>query len=207
MSITTFGDICMKHLESPTRSRSTLLSEMPGRVKAVTILPLLLLVAACASPPGEIDAWPITGAQESEFSGTVVDLLCELNGNCTDNCGEGNRQLGVKTDSLGTVLVAKNLTDFSGAADELWNYCGQVVDVNGLFTTHQGVRFFQVQNVRPPEGKWLKATRYSEAWVARSGKDAGMARNWHEHDERVKAIIKRDGYLGLGQQADDEYFE
>ena len=48
---------------------------------------LSLFIAACATPPGEIDSWPVTNAERSGFTGEVVDVLCELNGNCADNCG------------------------------------------------------------------------------------------------------------------------
>lgn len=167
---------------------------------------VVLLMTSCAVGVGGIESWPVTNAEKSQFSGRVVDVLCELGGNCTDNCGEGSRQLAVKSLDAGTVLVAKNLTNYTGAADELWQYCGQVVELNGLFTAHNDVRFFQVQNVRPPGGEWQKATRFLQAWAERTGKSLALAPNWQSHDDRVQEIIERDGILGLGQQADDEYF-
>ncbi len=172
-------------------------------------LPLIAsaVITGCATPAGEVDVWPITNAEKSGLTGQVVDVLCELNGNCADNCGEGTRQLGIKTEAGGTVLVAKNLSNYSGAAEELWNYCGEVVEVNGLFTEHQGVRFFQAQNVRAPDGQWQKATRFLDVWTERTGKPASLAKNWQYHDEVVNEIIERDGRLGLGPEADQDYFE
>ena len=41
------------------------------------------------------------GFEEEEkalFSGKVVDVLCEVAGECTDNCGNGARQLGILRD-------------------------------------------------------------------------------------------------------------
>ncbi len=178
-----------------------------GVFSRATVLGFSFLLAACATPPGEIDSWPVTNAQKNGFSGEVVDVLCELNGNCPDNCGEGTRQLAIKTESAGTVLVAKNLNNYSGASDELWPFCGEVIEINGLFTEHQGVRFFQVQNVREPGGDWLKATRFAQAWAERSEKPVSLAGNWQDHDERVQEIIDRDGRLGLGPEADQEYFK
>jgi len=183
-----------------------------GRTRVSALASLLcigLLQLGCATPVGEIESWPITAAEKSQFSGKVVDVLCELGGNCTEDCGQGNRQLAVKSsdENVGTVLVAKNLTNYSGAADELWQFCGQQIDMNGLFTEHKGVRFFQVQNVRPTGGEWQKATRYHNAWAERSGKSLQQAKNWQYEDERVKEIIKRDGRLGLGAQADQDYFK
>jgi len=174
-----------------------------------TLLCIGLLQAGCASTPGNIAVWPITGAEKNQFSGEVVDVQCELSGNCDTECGQGKRQLAVKSQdqNLGTVLVAKNLNNYSGGVDELWQFCGQQVDVNGLFTDHKGIRFFQVQNIRVPGGQWQKATKYLDAWAQRSGKSVQQAKNWQEHDERVKKIIERDGRLGLGVEADQSYFK
>jgi len=182
------------------------------RTRVFTIAVLLgagLLQAGCATPAGKVESWPITGAEESQFSGTVVDVLCELGGNCANECGQGTRQLAIKSpdNNIGTVLVAKNLANYSGAADELWQLCGQQVDLNGLFTEHKGVRFFQVQNIRESGGQWQKANKYLSAWVERSGKSPQQAKNWQDHDERVKDIIERDGRLGLGTEADQDYFK
>jgi len=176
------------------------------RICSVALLMLTsMVVAGCATPVGEVAAWPITNAQENQFSGEVVDVLCELNGNCAENCGAGKRQLGIKTESGSTILVAKNLNNYSGGTDELLEFCAQPVEVNGLFTNHQGVRFFQVQNVRAPGGQWRKATRYLEAWSERSGKPASG--RWYANDDRVREILERDGRLGLGLEADQEYFK
>jgi len=174
-----------------------------------TLLLAQLFVAACATPVGEIESWPITAAEKNQFSGKVVDVQCELSGNCTADCGAGKRQLAIKTTNkkLGTVLIAKNLNNYTGAADELSQFCGQQIDINGLFTEHRGVRFFQVQNIREAGGQWQKATKYLDAWVERSGKSPQQAKDWHEHDERVSGIIKRDGRLGLGTKADQDYFK
>jgi len=164
-----------------------------------------LFLSGCATPAGEIETWSITDAEKAEFSGKVVDVLCEVNKNCVDNCGDGGRQLGIKTEDKGTVLVSKNLTNYSGAADELLPFCNKVVDVNGLFTAHKGVRFFQIQNVRTPGGQWRKATHYLNEWAERSGKPP--SNNWQNQDERVKDILERDGRLGLGLEADNQYFK
>nr|ABC25332.1 transcriptional regulator, putative [uncultured marine bacterium Ant24C4] len=57
-------------------------------------------------------------------------MLCE----CTDNCGDGNRQLDLLR-SVDGVLVYPNKNSqaaFTGAAAELLPYCGQEVEVDGL---------------------------------------------------------------------------
>lgn len=173
----------------------------------VVMAALCVGLTGCAAGPGGIDNWPVTNAEKNGFVGTVVDVQCELTGNCADNCGEGKRQLAVKTEEFGTVLAAKNLNFYSGAVDELWPFCAETVEVNGLFTEHQGVKFFQVQNVRQPGGKWLKATRYLQAWSERTGQPLSVASRWYNNDDRVKTILERDGRLGLGVEADQEYFQ
>lgn len=176
-----------------------------SHLSLASLLITIMLLGACATPAGEVDSWPVTNAQERELTGTVVDVLCELNGNCPDNCGNGKRQLAIKTEDSRTILVSKNLTNYTGAVVELSPYCDQVVDLNGLFTEHSGVRFFQVQNVRSSGGQWQRATDYLQAWSERTGRPLSEANNWQENDERVKGIIERDGVLGLGQEADQEY--
>jgi len=172
--------------------------------QCAAVLFTLLLAASCATPVGEIASWPVTNAERSELTGEVVSVLCELGGNCDDSCGGGTQQLAIKTAELGTVLVAKNLNNYSGAQDELSPFCGQTINVNGLFTEHQGIRFFQVQNLRAPGGDWQRATRYLEAWGERSGK--APSNTWYKQDERVKEILERDGRLGLGPEADKDFF-
>jgi len=168
---------------------------------------VLTFLAGCATAPGEVESWGITAQEESAFNGKVVDVMCELTGNCATNCGEGSRQLAIETQDQGTVLVAKNVTLYSGAAEELWAFCGQDVEVNGLFTENQNVRFFQIQNVRILGGQWQRANRFHQAWAARSGESGSKARRWYKNDARVDEILERDGRLGLGPAADAEYFK
>ncbi len=172
-----------------------------------SLLAVLAFLAGCATPAGEVESWGVSGQQESAFTGKVVDVMCELTGNCAANCGEGSRQLALLTPDQGTVLMAKNVTLYSGAAEELWAFCGQDVEVNGLFTENKNVRFFQVQNVRIPGGQWKRANQFHQAWAARSGESGSKAQRWYRNDERVDEILKRDGRLGLGAAADAEYFK
>ena len=53
--------------------------------------------------------WGLLGEEKALFSGKVVDLLCELAGDCADNCGDGNRNLGiVRADDGKLITVLKN---------------------------------------------------------------------------------------------------
>ena len=61
-------------------------------------------------------------------------MLCEVAGECIDNCDDGNRQLGLLR-SIDGVLVYPNKNSqvaFTGAAAELLPYCVQGVEVVGL---------------------------------------------------------------------------
>jgi len=202
------ADAAMKKIDTAERSHLSTKQIKTGQSMRLfgfaTLFASAILTTACATPVGEVSSWPITNAETNELSGQVVDVMCELGGNCADNCGDGTRQLAIKTETLGTVLVSKNLNNYSGGADELSPFCNQNVTINGLFTEHQGVRFFQVQNIRPPGGSWQRANRYLQAWSERSGKPP--SNDWQDQDERVREIIERDGRLGLGPDADDEYF-
>jgi hypothetical protein len=167
---------------------------------------VLLLVSSWRGPAWAAKSWGVTNEVEAIFTGTVVDITCELTGNCPDNCGDGARQLGIKTADQGTILVAKNLTLYTGAAEELKGFCGQEVEVDGLFTDNRGVHFFQVQKMRTPGGSWQKANLFHKAWAEQNKTKPRKAKRWYRKDKRIKTIIERDGYLGLGAAEDDKYF-
>lgn len=103
-------------------------------------------------------SWGISNEKEAKFKGVVTDVTCHLTGNCPENCGQGSRQLGLMTSDQGLILVAKNLTLYTGAAEELHGFCGQEIEVDGLFTENRNVRFFRckrcgcrVRNGRKPD--------------------------------------------------------
>lgn len=152
-------------------------------------------------------SWGVTNEVKAKFTGTVVDIACQFTRNCPDDCGAGSRQLGLQTSDQGLIIVAKNLTLYSGAAEELYSFCGQEIEVDGLFTEHRNIRFFQVQKMRAIGGKWEKATRFHKAWAKENETKPRKAKRWYRKDERIKTIIERDGYLGLGLEQDAEYFD
>ena len=170
------------------------------------LAPIVLFSLGLSNSTFAAKSWGITGEQEVIFTGTVVDITCELTGDCPENCGGGKRQLGLKTADQGIILVAKNLTFYTGAAEELYGFCGQEVEVDGLFTENRNVRFFQVQKMRTAGGKWEKSTRFLKAWAEENDSSTRKAKKWYKRDPRVKEIIAQDGYLGLGLEKDQEYF-
>ena len=67
-------------------------------------------------PVRAADEWGLPEEKVARFEAKVVDILCELTGDCPDGCGGGQRQLGLLTDDGRLVLPLKNFTPFSGAA-------------------------------------------------------------------------------------------
>jgi len=160
------------------------------------------------NPANAANSWSLTNEKIARFEAKVVDIACELTGNCPANCGDAKRQLGLLTAANKLILASKNASPFSGAADDLVDFCNQQVIVDGLYTEHRGVRFFAVQFVRKaPDGKWRAANRFLKKWAKRTGVDPAKASQWFRHDPEIKRITERDGILGLGKKEDQIYFK
>ena len=174
--------------------------------KWLLILAGVLLPAPLASVHAA-QSWNVTGEEESRFDAKVVDILCELTGDCPEDCGAGHRQLGLLADDGVLIFPTKNFAPFAGATDELIDFCQQNVTVDGLFTENHGTRVFAVQFVRPAGGDWRRANRFLNKWAESNGVDpAGKEKNtWFRRDPRVKEIIERDGFLGLGEEEDKKF--
>lgn len=187
---------------------------------------LTVLIAALAAPGlaeegpfsagSEANSWGVAGEEPARFTGRVVDILCELTGNCVDDCGDGARQMGILRDADGVlVLAAKNSQPaFTGAARELAPFCGQMVEVDGNLvgdTDLMAAKFYQVQTIRPLEAEEaVRANRWTKVW-AELNPDADGQGPWFRRDASIEAQIALEGYLGLGLEADkafiDEWFE
>lgn len=101
------------------------------------------------------DEWGLIGEEVTRFEATVVDVRCELTGDCPAGCGDGARQLGLFTDEGKLILAYKNGLPFAGAVVELAPFGAKRVVVDGLFTTNRNVTVFALQFVRQaPDGKW-----------------------------------------------------
>jgi hypothetical protein len=165
----------------------------------------LLLAPGLASAA---DSWGLPEEEIVRFDAKVVDLLCELTGDCPADCGAGKRQLGLLTGEGELVLPIKNATPFSGSADELIDFCGKQVTADGLYSTNRGYKVFALQFVREaPDGKWRRANRFLPKWAEANGFDAKgeEAKQWFRNDPKVKAVLAADGVLGLGLEADEAY--
>jgi hypothetical protein len=141
------------------------------------------------------DPWGLENESIETFKGKVVDVACELTGDCPADCGGGKRQLGlVKADGVLRIAV-KGTTDFAGAAVDLASYCGKEIFVDGLLIKSPKTTMYFVQYVREKESDpWLKTNRFRGEWT----KANGEAKEWYRADPLVKEIIGEQGVFGLG---------
>ena len=65
------------------------------RIVHAALAASLLLAPALALAA---ESWGLPDEQTTRFDATVVDLLCELTGDCPADCGGGARQLRLVTD-------------------------------------------------------------------------------------------------------------
>lgn len=181
------------------------------RIAALSIS-LIAVAAAPSFAADEIRAkpWNLEGEELARFDAKVVDIVCELSGDCPADCGAGARQLGLITDNGDLLLAGKNAQAiFTGAVVDLLPHCGTTVTVDGLFTGIEGgPKLFQVQYIRP-EGaaEDIKANAWGAAWNAAHPDLKDKKGPWFRKDPRVNALIQRDGYLGLSHAADKEFLE
>jgi hypothetical protein len=154
-------------------------------------------------------SWNLYAESNATFSGTVVDMTCEITGDCPENCGDGARQLGILRDFDG-VLVNVQKNDqalFTGGVQDLLPYCGQPVDVDGLLITDDGlgaINMFLVQFVRPAGTEdWAEAKVWTDNWEAAHPEWAGDGR-WYRRAGDIRALLDSTGYFGLGLERDAE---
>ncbi|MDZ4094226.1 MAG: hypothetical protein U1D35_04875 [Paracoccaceae bacterium] len=157
----------------------------------------------------EAKSWNLYAETPARFEARVVDVLCDLTGDCPADCGEGRRQLGLLRKADGVmVLPAKNAAQvFAGAANELQPFCGKAVEVDGLLLDDPDIgakNIYQIQKIRAvgaPE--WIPANRWVKDWEARTPAAAGKG-PWFRRDPRIAARIAADGYFGLGLETDSQ---
>ena len=142
----------------------------------------------------------------------VVDPLCELTGDCPDNCGDGRRQLALirAVDDV-MVLPLKNAqAAFTGAPAELLPFCGMEVEVDGVLLEDEDVgsrNLYMVQLIRAVgDEEWTKANRWTKDWAAKHP-DAKGKGPWFRRDPRVQAELEREGWLGLGPEEEAAFVE
>ncbi len=184
---------------------------------ALLVAPSFVTAPAFVSSPAhaaeecEAKSWGLSGQKKECFSAKVVDLLCEVAGDCPPNCGAGNRQLGLlRADNGKLVYPQKNLQQsFNGPVADLHPHCGKTIDVRGWFvgdedTLKGAAQLYQVQWIRSAGGDWKKASKWTKDWAKKNPGAKGKG-PWFRRDPRVKAQIEKEGFLGLGRAADVEF--
>jgi len=159
---------------------------------------LVALTLVAAGLPGFAQAaneWGIEYEEKSRMEATVVDLLCEVAGDCVEACGAGKRQLGLLLDDGTLVPVVKNRDIFAGATNDLIAYCGKRIVADGLMIRDPQMPMFALQFKRlAPDGEWSGATQFTKDWTAANGKVEGQ---WFRHDPTIKKIIEEKGVFGI----------
>jgi len=145
------------------------------------------------------DGWGIKNEKITRTEAKVVDIACEVTGNCVANCGSGKRQLGLLFDNGKLVPVVKNNDPFAGATVDLISFCNKRIVADGLMISHPKMPIFQLQFKRAapkgkPKGKWSGANWFGKEWEKANGKPGG---EWFQHDKRIKAAIAKEGVLGV----------
>ena len=173
------------------------------------------LAAQDFSQGSEAKSWNLYAENPALFEARVVDVICELTGDCPNNCGNGDRQLGLLRSADDTLVMATKNSQpaFTGAVVDLLPYCGQDVTVDGLMIDDPDLNarnIYLVQRIKTADADWTKAGQFTKVWAAENP-DAKGKGPWFRRDPRILAEIAKDGYLGLGLETDkafmDDYFE
>ncbi len=172
---------------------------------------LIAIACLCAAPAAaqdfsegsEAKSWNLYAEVPATFEAKVVDITCEITGDCADNCGDGKRQIGLLRAADGVLIFPnKNAqTGFQGAGTDLLPFCGQDVQVDGLMLVDEDIglnNIYQLQKIRAVGSEdWVKANTWSKQWAKRHPEAKGKG-PWFRRDPRVNAIIAETGYLGQG---------
>ncbi|MDD9910745.1 MAG: hypothetical protein OXR62_13785 [Ahrensia sp.] len=167
-------------------------------------------VAADFSEGSNAKEWGLLGEEKATFSGKVVDVLCELSGDCVENCGGGERFLGIlrEADNQLVYVMKNSQSAFNGPVVDLLPYCNKQVDVDGVMIGDDEfvqAQFYMVQFIRNKgAAEWNKANLWTKDW-AKKNPDAKGKGPWFRRDPRVAKQIEKDGHFGLGHEVDAKY--
>ena len=160
-------------------------------MRALVFAALTLLAAPMARAA---DSWGLDNEQQLEVSGRVVDLVCALTGDCPADCGAGKRQLGILTAENRLIPLVKGTVLFANAVPDLLPMCGRTVHADGLLIASPAMTLYMAQYLKPtPDGPVVPTNAFQTQWTA----SHGDAPEWWRADPTVKAVIERDGVLGV----------
>lgn len=153
-------------------------------------------VAAMIQPGQAANEWGIEFEKKSRVQAKVVDLLCEVTGDCVEACGAGKRQLGLLFDDGPLVPVVKNRDPFAGATVDLIEYCGKRITADGLMIDDPQMPMFAIQFKREtPTSKWKGATQWGKDWSKANGNK--KSNQWFKSDPAVLKHIREHGVFGI----------
>lgn len=158
------------------------------------ILSAIALIGFAGSAAQAADEWGIEHEQKARFEAKVVDVLCELTGDCPANCGDGTRQLGLLKDDGTLIPAVKNVDPFAGTVHDLLPFCGQRITVDGLLVEDPDMTVFALQFKKPADGDWARANWFTRDWGQAHG---GNANQWFRNDPSVRALIEEQGVFGI----------
>ncbi|MEM6303979.1 MAG: hypothetical protein AAF744_04620 [Pseudomonadota bacterium] len=169
------------------------------------------LAAQDFSENSEARSWNLYAEVPATFEALVIDVMCELTGDCPENCGDGSRQMALlRTADEAIVMVMKNSQPaFSGAVVDLLPYCGQAVKVDGLMIEDPDFpirNIYLVQRIKTAEADWARANQFTKVWAAENPEATGRG-PWFRRDPRIAEEIAKEGYLGLGLDVDGPFLE
>lgn len=178
------------------------------------LIPAVSSLAVLASPVAaqegqfsegsEARSWNLAWEEPARFEATVVDMLCEVTGDCDNACATG-RQLGLLrvADGVLTYPNKNNQGIFTGAAVDLAPFCSMLVEVDGLMIEDEYVgatNVYLVQRVRLlADEAWTTTDGWTDAWAEQFPDAAAQEGRWYRNDPRVMGQIEADGYLGTGE--------
>jgi len=146
------------------------------------------------------EEWGIDHEKTVRFEAKVVDILCELSGDCPADCGGGKRQLGLLRDDGRLILPTKNFDIFAGATNDLQPFCNKKIIADGLMIENPKMPLFTLQFKRlAPDGKWQRANWFIRDWAKANNvkRDSDIAEQWYYNDKKIAETIKRDGVYGI----------
>lgn len=177
-------------------------------LKYISLFALLPCAAFAQDGPfsegSEARSWNLAWEEPARFEATVVDMLCEVAGDCANECSTG-RQLGLlrATDGVLTYPNKNNQGIFTGAAVDLAPFCGMEVEVDGLMIEDDYIgatNVYLVQMIRNVgDTEWTTAGGWTDAWEQQYPEAAAMDGRWYRNDPRILALLEANGYLGTGE--------
>ena len=164
------------------------------------IMSSMAILFGLSTPAFAAEGWGIAHEKVTRAEAKVVDIACEVTGNCVPNCGNGKRQLGLLFDNGKLVPVVKNNDPFAGAVADLIAFCNKRIVADGLLISNPKMPMFQLQFSRAapkgkPKGPWGRANKFSKDWAKANPGKAGN--QWFRHDPQIKDAIAKDGVLGI----------